>query len=233
MIRYNKTSLVTIAVFTVMASAALASSAAFRETAFERFDSVREFLGISGPLRAMSAERDTRQTTVDDAPTTLNGTLTFGNTADGTTATTGNTGFGGVRVGTGGGGFTIQNPGQTIGSQAELRGIAPTGGSINSVGVTSTEYGTAAQVFTVSFEIYLSGGSSGMWYFFAGNGTTFDSAQSATFTGSQVFTGLRFAFGASNTITTNNRKPARLTGRKSTGRSCSNQSCRSWQNCCR
>ena len=205
MIRYNKTSLVTIAVFTVMASAALASSAAFRETAFERFDSVREFLGISGPLRAMSAERDTRQTTVDDAPTTLNGTLTFGNTADGTTATTGNTGFGGVRVGTGGGGFTIQNPGQTIGSQAELRGIAPTGGSINSVGVTSTEYGTAAQVFTVSFEIYLSGGSSGMWYFFAGNGTTFDSAQSATFTGSQVFTGLRFAFGASNTITTNNR----------------------------
>ncbi len=140
-----------------------------------------------------------------DAPMATSGTLDFGNTADGTTATTGNTGFGGVRIGTGGGSFTIVNPGQEIGTQAELRGIAPTTGSINSVGVTSAEYGTAATVFTVSFEVYFSGGNSGTWYFFAGNGISFAAAQSSGFTSAQVFTGLRFAYGASNAITTNNR----------------------------
>ena len=35
-----------------------------------------------------------------------NGFLDFGTTANNTTATTANTGFGGVRVGTGGGGFS-------------------------------------------------------------------------------------------------------------------------------
>ena len=70
MIRYNKTALITLAAFTVIASAALVSSAALRETAYDRFDSVREFFGISAPLRAISAEPETRWTTVDDAPTT-------------------------------------------------------------------------------------------------------------------------------------------------------------------
>ena len=136
---------------------------------------------------------------------TPNGFLDFGTTASGTTATTGNTGFGGVRVSTGGGGFTIQNPGQSIGTAGEVRGIAPTGGSINSVGITSTEFGTAATTFTISFEVHFSGGSSGTWYFFAGNGATFGSTQSSIFTGNQVFTGMQFVYGASNTITTNNR----------------------------
>jgi hypothetical protein len=136
---------------------------------------------------------------------TPNGTLDFGTVANGTTATTANTGFGGVRVGTGGGGFTLQNPGQSIGADAELKGIAPTGGSINSVGITSTEYGTATTTFTVSFELHLSGGSSGTWYFFAGNGATFAATQSATFTGAQIFTGIQWVFGASNAITANNR----------------------------
>jgi hypothetical protein len=139
---------------------------------------------------------------------TPNGTLNFGTTANGTTATTGNTGFGGVRVGTGGGSFTIQNPGQSIGSDGELRGIAPTNTSVNSVGITSTEYGTAATTFTISFEVHLSGGSSGNWYFFAGNGASFASAQTSGFTGNQVFTGIRWAFGASSAITTNNRAGA-------------------------
>jgi endonuclease I len=136
---------------------------------------------------------------------TPNGFLTFGTTANGTTATTGNTGFGGVRVGTQGGGFAIMNPGQAIGTDAELRGIAPTGGSINSVGITSTEFGTDATTFTVSFEVYFTGGASGTWYFFAGNGTSFGSAQSTGFTSNQVFTGISWVFGVSNTITTNNR----------------------------
>lgn len=136
---------------------------------------------------------------------TRNGTLAFGNPTDGTTATTANTGFGGVRVGTGGGTITIANAGQEIGTQGELKLIAPTTASINSVGITSTEFGTAATAFTVSFEVYLSGGSSGTMYFFAGNGTSFGSAQSNGFTGADVFTGIRWVFGASNAITTNNR----------------------------
>jgi hypothetical protein len=124
---------------------------------------------------------------------TPNGTLDFGTTANGTTATTGNTGFGGVRVGSGGGGFTIQNPGQSIGSDGELRGIAPTSASINSVGVTSTGYGTAATTFTISFELHLSGGSTGTWYFFAGNDATiFGSAQTSTFSGATTFTGIQW-----------------------------------------
>lgn len=139
---------------------------------------------------------------------TANGFLDFGSTAGGTTATTANTGFGGVRVGSGGGGFTLQNPGQAIGSGAELRGIAPTTTSINSVGLTSNEFGTAAATFTVSFELHLSGGSSGVWYFFAGNGASFGTAQSSGFTGAQVFSGLRWTFGASGGITTANRNAA-------------------------
>jgi hypothetical protein len=136
---------------------------------------------------------------------TPNGTLDFGNPTSGTAASIANTGFSGFRVGNGGGGFTIQNPGQSIGANGELRGIAPTNASINSVGIASTEYGTAASTFTVSFDLHLSGGSSGTWYFFAGNGTSFAASQSNAFTGNQIFTGLRWVFGASNAITTNNR----------------------------
>ena len=137
---------------------------------------------------------------------TPNGFLDFGNPTTGTTATTGNTGFGGLRIGSGGGGpFTIQNPGQSIGTQGEFLGIAPTSASINSAGITSTEYGTAASTFTISFEVHLSGGSSGTWSFFAGNGTSFAAAQTASFTGSQVFTGIQWVYGASGSITSNNR----------------------------
>lgn len=139
---------------------------------------------------------------------TPNGTLDFGATSNGTAASTSNTGFGGVRVGGGGGGFSIRNPGQSIGSGAELRGIAPSTGSINSVAITSTEYGTAASTFTISFEMHLSGGTSGTWYFFAGNGLNFDAAQANSFTGSQIFNGIRWSFGSSNTITTSNRAAA-------------------------
>ena len=143
--------------------------------------------------------------TTGSAGLAANGALDFGTSSDGTTATTGNTGFGGVRIGSGGGSFSIKNPGQTIGTDAELQGIAPTGGSVNSVGITSAEYGTATALFTARFQIYLTGGISGTWYFFAGNGPSFGSAQSSGFTGAEVFAGLRFVFGASNAITTSYR----------------------------
>jgi hypothetical protein len=140
-----------------------------------------------------------------------NGSIDFGTLADGTTATSSNTGFGGVRIGTGGGGFLIKNPGYSIGSDAELLGIAPANTSVNSVGVTSTEYGPATNVFTIKFDVYLSGGSSGTWYFFAGNGTSFGTAQTTAFTGSDIFTGIQFVFGVSNAITANNRNGAAWT----------------------
>lgn len=134
-----------------------------------------------------------------------NGFLTFSNTSGNTTASTSNTGFSGVRTGTGGGGFTIVNPGEEIGTQAEIRGVAPTSASINSIGISSAEYGTAAQTFTVSFDVYFTGGSSGTWYFFAGNGATFGASQSSSFSSTQVFTGLRMVYGSSSAITTNYR----------------------------
>lgn len=136
---------------------------------------------------------------------TPNGILNFGTTADNTTATTGNTGFGGLRIGIGGGSFVIQNSGTELGSDGELRGIAPLTSSINSVGITSAEFGTASTTFTISFEMRLSGGASGIWYFFSGNGASFGASQSSGFTGAQVFTGLRWTFGPSNAITTANR----------------------------
>ncbi len=148
----------------------------------------------------------TASCTTNGTGLTSNGTIDFGTTTDGTTATVTNTEFGGVRLSNGGGGgFTIRNPGQSIGTDAELQGVAPSTGSINSVGITSAEYGVATNVFTIKFEMYLSGGSSGTWSFFAGNGTSFSATQSSGFTGAQVFTGIQFIFGSSNSITTNNR----------------------------
>jgi len=51
----KKTTLITIAAFVVITAAALASSAALRETAGEKFDSVREFLGIAAAPTSTTA----------------------------------------------------------------------------------------------------------------------------------------------------------------------------------
>lgn len=71
-----------------------------------------------------------------------------------------------VRVGTGGGGFFIEE----IASQFKLRAEAPTGGSVNKFSIQ--EY-ASGQTFSNSFPIKFSGGASGNWYFFQGTGTTF------------------------------------------------------------
>ncbi len=134
-----------------------------------------------------------------------NGFLNFGTTSSGTTATTANSGFSIIRIGSGGGNFTIQNPGQSIGYDGEIKGVAPNGGSVNSIGIASSAYGTAANTFTISFELHLSGGASGTWSFFAGNGSGMN-ANTATFSSTEIFTGIQWVFGASNTITTNNRQ---------------------------
>ena len=151
------------------------------------------------------AALDGNYTTAVGTTVTSNGTIDFGTTANNTAATTGNTGFAGVRIGSGGGSFKILNPGQSIGSGAELQGIAPTSGSVNSVGIDSASYGSGSTVFTIRFDVLFSGGSSGTWYFFAGNGSSFGPSQTVGFTGAQVFAGLRFIFGASDAMITSNR----------------------------
>lgn len=139
---------------------------------------------------------------------TPNGTIDFGSPVDATTLTTGSQTTYWTRTGTGGGSIALRNAGQEIGVIGEIEGTAPTSTSVNSIGITSAEFGTASTTFTVSFEVYLSGGASGTWHFFAGSGADYNSAQTAQFTGTQSFTGLRWTFGASNTIVTNNRAGA-------------------------
>lgn len=105
-----------------------------------------------------------------------------------------------ARVGTGGGAIVVQsNP--NIGSGSSLRLQAPTGGSANkfslySIPSASTSFGLK---FTFSIGDILnsttSNISSGVFYFFAGNGANY--ANASTFSGSQTFTGLQFTLGAS------------------------------------
>ena len=110
-----------------------------------------------------------------------------------------------VRVGSGGGSVALVNPGEaTLGSGSELLITAPTGGSVNKFAIY--DFADAQSQFSVSFDVFFSGGSSGTFYFFAGNGANFSDA--STFSGSQTFTGLRFSFGTSGSITTNNRAAA-------------------------
>lgn len=114
-----------------------------------------------------------------------------------------------VRVSNGqGGGFYLDNPGlNEFGSGAELRIVAPTGGSVNKFSIY--DY-TAGKAYTIQFSIRFgaadgsaTGATSGIWYFFAGDGAGF--SDNSGFTGSQVFTGIRWQFGASGSITTNAR----------------------------
>jgi len=106
-----------------------------------------------------------------------------------------------VRIGTGGGSFNMDNPGLTnLGTDTELRAVAPTGGSVNKFSVYNYTQGKS---FTIKMTVRFGGGSPGRWYFFQGDGTTY--ADNNTFSGIQVFTGLRWAFGASGSCTTSYR----------------------------
>lgn len=106
-----------------------------------------------------------------------------------------------VRVGSTGGSFNLENPGSSLGSNSELRIVAPTSASVNKFSIY--DYTTAATAFSLSFDLRLSGGSSGTFYLFTGDGTTF--SDSSGFTGSQSFTGIRWVYGAAGAITTNVR----------------------------
>jgi hypothetical protein len=103
-----------------------------------------------------------------------------------------------VRIGSGSGQFQLVNPG----GGSFLTATAATNASINKISFYNFNNPTTA--FTLSFDLTLSGGASGEWYLFTGNGASFDSS-TASFTGAQSFTGLRFNFGASDAISISNR----------------------------
>ncbi|MBI5476110.1 MAG: T9SS type A sorting domain-containing protein [Ignavibacteriales bacterium] len=106
-----------------------------------------------------------------------------------------------VRIGTQGGSFNMENPGiSDLGTGTELRGVAPTGGSVNKMSIVNY---TPGKTFTMKFTVRFGGGASGIWYFFQGDGASYN--DNNAFSGTQVFTGLSWTFAASGTITSQYR----------------------------
>lgn len=121
------------------------------------------------------------------------------------------------RIGTTGGSFTLGA--SSFGSGNSLVGIAPTTASVNKF--TTFNWSDPTTAFSLKFDLRMSGGSSGFWSIFAGNGASFDSG-GVTFTGNQVFSALRLAYGASGTITASNRAGGTYATISGTGLSQSN-----------
>lgn len=113
-----------------------------------------------------------------------------------------------VSIGSGGGSWNLDNPGDPgLGSESELRGVAPTGTSVNKFSIR--DWSATYKTFYMKATVKLSGGvasSYGTWYWFVGNGTTFSDGNPVT--SSHVFSGVRWAFGAGGAITTNYRSGA-------------------------
>ncbi len=112
-----------------------------------------------------------------------------------------------VRIGTTGGSFNLENQNILFGSQSYLRVVAPTSASVNKFSIY--DY-AAGKSYTIQFKVRFgasdgssTGASSGTWYLFVGDGSTYSDASS--FNGAQVFTGIQWVFGASGAITTNVR----------------------------
>lgn len=124
-----------------------------------------------------------------------------------------------VRVGTTGGSFNLENQVISFGTESYLRTVAPTSSSVNKFSVY--DY-SAAPLFTLRFSLRFgaadgsaTGATSGTWYLFIGDGATYSDNNS--FNGAQVFTGLRFIFGASGSITTSARVGSAWTATGITG----------------
>jgi hypothetical protein len=101
-----------------------------------------------------------------------------------------------VRIGTQGGSFNLENQTIAFGSNSYLRGVAPTGTSVNKFSIY--DY-TAGKSYTIRFTVRLgasdgsaTGASSGSWYFFAGDGAGY--SDGTGFTGTQVFTGIKYSY---------------------------------------
>lgn len=100
------------------------------------------------------------------------------------------------------GSFALANPGNaSLGSGSELVVTAPTGGSVNKFSIYDFT-GASTQV-SIKFDVILGGGSSGVFYFLAGDGATY--SDNNAINSAQTFSGLRWTFGASDAISTSVR----------------------------
>jgi hypothetical protein len=131
------------------------------------------------------------------------GSYTTGNSFSTTFLSTPSSGTARVRIGTTGGSFNLENQMTPFGSNSYLRIVAPTTASVNKFSVY--DY-TPGKSFTLRFRMKLglstgnAGATSGTWYLFVGNGDRFSNNEGVFY--AQIFSCLRFAFGASNTIIT-------------------------------
>jgi len=105
-----------------------------------------------------------------------------------------------VRVGTAttaAGSFTLANPGEALGSGTELQMLSNAGSS--SVTKFSVHDYTAGNTGYLKFKITLNGGTNGVYTCWVGDGNSFSDNQAMV--NGQVFAGLRWSLGASNTVT--------------------------------
>ncbi len=107
-----------------------------------------------------------------------------------------------IRIGSAGGSFNLENLNNSeLGTGSGLRIVAASSGSVNKFSIYNY---SAARIFQTKFNIMFgdsSGGatvSAGTYYFFQGSGTTY--SDNTGFTGTQVFSGLRFLFGAEGAL---------------------------------
>lgn len=107
-----------------------------------------------------------------------------------------------TRIGSGSGSVNLVNQIIPFGVDTYIRAVAPTGTSVNKFGLNNYSPGKS---FTYKFLLRLgasdgsgTGSSNGIWYFFAGDGTTYGDGSS--FAGAQVFTGFRFRFGTNDSL---------------------------------
>ena len=107
-----------------------------------------------------------------------------------------------TRIGSGSGSVNLENQIITFGNGTYIRSAAATGTSVNKFGLNNY---TAGKSFTLKFDVRFgasngssTGATSGNWYLFIGDGTMY--SDGGTFAGNQVFSGLRFRFGAGGTI---------------------------------
>ena len=113
-----------------------------------------------------------------------------------------------VRVSNGqGGSFNLENQIIIFGSNSYLRIVASSGSSVTKFSIYDYSASTS---FTLRFRIRFgasdgsaTGATSGTWYLFVGDGNIYSNDQS--FISSQVYTGIRWAFGTSGNVTTKYR----------------------------
>ncbi|HMN17711.1 MAG TPA: T9SS type A sorting domain-containing protein [Ignavibacteriaceae bacterium] len=116
-----------------------------------------------------------------------------------------------VRIGTAGGSFNLENQNIPFGSQTYLRIVAPISGSVNKFSIYDFD---GFDLFTMRFRVRFgasdgsaNGATSGTWALYIGDGAMY--SDNNDFAGAQVFTGLRWRFGESGSITTEYREGSR------------------------